>query len=63
MLSLKCSCHSHKIEIEHDKKFQIYQTFIYNIYSPETGRKYKKPKLLGDVILTEEQFKTLKNYE
>ena len=51
----KCSCRTHIIEIEYDtwSKFKIPDLWIgiYDIYNSKTGRKYKKPKLIGDVQL------------
>jgi hypothetical protein len=46
----KCSCHTHLLKIE----FKVEKTLdlnigIYNIYNPDTGKKYKKPKLINDV--------------
>jgi len=58
--TFKCSCKTHLIEIEYStwSKFKIPDLWIgiYDIYSPK-GRKYKKPKLIGDV-----QFLGSKNY-
>jgi len=48
-----CSCQTHLIEVEYStwSKFKIPDLWIgiYDIYSPKTGRKYKKPKLISDV--------------
>jgi len=52
----KCDCYTHLLEIEYEDS-QVYNPeiyiVIYNIYNPKTGRKYKKPKLVGDITLVQ----------
>ena len=63
--TFKCDCGTHLVEISYEtktkwthmktKKTKIFNLpelwiGIYNIYNPATGRKYKKPKLVTDVI-------------
>jgi len=64
----KCDCGTHLVEIGYEtrtkwthtktKKIKIFNLpelwiGIYDIYNPDTGRKYKKPKLVADVIFNE----------
>lgn len=55
--SFKCDCATHLIEVQYDddkvgkKPYPTLWIEIYDIYNPNTGRKYKKPKPLGDVVL------------
>jgi len=64
----KCDCGTHLVEISYEtrtkwthrktKKTKIFNLSelwigIYDIYNPDTGRKYKKPKLVADVIFNE----------
>ena len=46
----KCSCRTHLLEINYETKDKIPEIWIgiYDIYSPKTGRKYKKPRLIAD---------------
>lgn len=66
MLNLICNCNFHKIIIEKIKLYKdlnCYTMIIEQHRSFQTGKLLKKPKLVGDVVLTEEQFKLLKNYD
>lgn len=66
MLSLNCSCDFHKITIEAlpiTTESPVYEICIWQHKSFTTGKEFKKPILKADVVLTEEQFKILKNYE
>lgn len=62
--TFKCNCGTHLLEIEYNNIIKWVDTKtkkkhkenmpelwvgIYDIYNPDTGRKYRKPKLLGDV--------------
>ena len=66
--TFKCDCGTHLVEISYEtrtkwthiktKKKKIFNLpelwiGIYDIYNPNTGRKYKKPKLIADVIFNE----------
>lgn len=68
--TFKCDCKSHLLEIEYNNvtewthvktkkkhKEETPELFIaiYEIYNPDTGRKYKKPKLVGDVIFYDKE--------
>jgi len=68
--TFKCSCKDHIIEISYEvKKWDNGEKVpelwigIYEIHSPKTGRKYKKPKLLEDVLflLTEPYAKEMES--
>ena len=59
MLTLNCNCRSHTIEIEQDEHYSYIS--IYDLHSND-GKKYKKPKLSGDVVLTKEQINILQKY-
>jgi len=63
--TFKCDCGTHLIEIEYNNIVEWTNTKtkkkykenlpelcigIYDIYNPDTGRKYKKPRLIADVI-------------
>ena len=63
--TFKCDCNTHLIEISYEIKtkwthFKTKKTKIlnfpelwigiYDVYNPNTGRKYKKPKLIADVV-------------
>lgn len=58
-----CSCHSHLIEISYTelkfKKGKIpcpeLAIAIYEVYGGKSGRKLKKPKLIGDVVFLGEE--------
>lgn len=52
----KCDCGTHLIEIGYTKptkKFDAEDMFfaIYDLCNPDTGRKYKNPKLISDVVI------------
>ena len=52
----KCDCGTHLVSIEYlipDKVFDWddLAIAIYDVYNPETGRKYKVPKLVSDVVI------------
>ncbi len=56
----KCDCGTHLIEIGYTKptkSFDAEDMFfaIYNVYNPDTGRKYKNPKLVTDVVIYNNQ--------
>ena len=63
--TFKCDCGTHLVEISYEtktkwthmktKKTKIFNLpdiwiGIYDIYNPKTGREYKKPKLVADVV-------------
>jgi len=58
----KCDCSTHIIEVEYDenkagkKAFPTLGIEIYDIYNPDTGRKYQKPKPTSDVVLMNNAF-------
>jgi hypothetical protein len=63
-ITLYCDCPEHKVEIE---EFTVPKTEgeflsirIYNHRSGKTGKLFKKPILLGDVLLNSEQTKMFK---
>ena len=60
--TFKCICHAHLLEIEYNEKDQEIWIGIYDIYNPDTGRKYKKPKLTGDVIFYDKELDFLMNF-
>jgi len=64
----KCDCGAHLVEISYEtrtkwthrktkkiKMFNLPELWIgiYDIYNSDTGRKYKRPKLVADVIFNE----------
>ncbi len=66
-MKFNCDCGFHQIEIDVDKssigkKFDIISIAIYNNRSEQTGKFYKKPKLLGDVVLIREETKKFKKF-
>ena len=55
-MKFRCDCRGQILEVVYDKPtkkfpFPSLSVLIYDVYSPKTGKKYKKPKLLGDVVL------------
>ena len=61
----KCDCNTHLVEIsyesvtewahvktkkKHKDNIPEFAIAIYDIYNPDTGRKYRKPKLTADVV-------------
>lgn len=55
-MKFKCDCQTHILEITYTKLSKKYpfvdlSLAIYDIYNPNSGRKYKKPKLVADVII------------
>jgi len=51
-MKFKCDCCTHILEVS-DFSYRTIKGLslcIYDIYSPK-GRKYKKPKLIGDVVI------------
>jgi len=65
LITLYCDCPEHKVEIEEFTIGKIEGSFmsicIYNHWSGKTGKLFKKPKLLADVILNPEQTKLFKS--
>jgi hypothetical protein len=63
-LKLECGCKFHKIDIEEFTIEKIEGSFlsicIYEHKSKNTGKLFKKPKLLADVILHPEEVKIFK---
>ena len=61
---LECDCEFHKVEIEEFTIHKIPGSFIsiciFEHKSMKTGKLYKKPKLLADVILNPKNSKHLK---
>lgn len=52
----KCDCGHHLIQFGYDGAtknfdFEEISVAIYELYSPDTGRKHRNPKLIGDVVL------------
>ena len=52
----KCDCGTHIIKFEYtgvekDFDFEDFAISIFDVYNPDTGRRYKNPRLLGDVVL------------
>ena len=53
----RCDCATHLIEVQYDenkidkKAFPDLGIEIYDIHNPDSGRKYKKPRPVGDVVL------------
>ena len=64
LIKLECGCQFHRIDIEEftiDKVEGSFLSFcIYEHKSGNTGKLYKKPKLLADVILHPEETKLFK---
>ena len=57
----KCDCGTHLIEFDYyeqtkQDKTALLGIVIYDIYSPNKGRKYKKPKLTADVVLMDNKY-------
>ena len=58
----RCDCATHLIEVQYDenkidkKAFPDLGIEIYDIHNPDSGRKYKKPKPIGDVVLMNNAF-------
>ena len=58
----RCDCATHIIEVQYDedkmgkKAFPSLWIDIYDIYNPNTGRRYKKPKSLGDAVLMNNKY-------
>lgn len=60
-MKFRCDCRGGFLEIIYDKSTKNFpypsiSVLIYSIYSPKTGRKYKKPKLLADIVLMNNAF-------
>ncbi len=61
MAKFRCDCRTHILEIKYTKPtkknpFADLWIGIYDIYSPKTGRKYKRPKLMSDVVIMNNAF-------
>ena len=57
----RCDCGAHLIQFEYEgatKEFDCedFSAIIYDVYNPETGRKYRKPKAIGDVCLLNNRY-------
>jgi hypothetical protein len=53
---LKCDCGGHLLEISYDKEKNTWEDIsfvIYDLYNPKTGRKYRKPKMIADVLIAD----------
>lgn len=52
-MKFKCDCCTHLLEITDFSvgKFKALSIAIFDIYSSKSGRKYKKPKSLADVVI------------
>ena len=57
-MKFRCDCLTHILKVENfsGKKIKGIWIAIYNIYSPK-GRKYKKPKLISDVVIMNNYYK------
>jgi len=57
-MKFRCDCHTHLLVVEDFSHRDIpgLSLAIYDIYSPK-GRKYKKPKLTGDVVILNNSYK------
>lgn len=52
----RCDCGTHIVEVgytkpDSDLDLDDFYIIIYDVYNPDTGRKYKNPKVIGDVVL------------
>lgn len=61
MVKFRCDCGMHILEISFTKPNKKYSFIdmwfgIYDIYSPKTGKKYKKPKLIADTIIMNNKY-------
>ena len=65
-IKLTCGCDFHQIEVEEftikEEQGGFISICIYEHKSPHTGKLYKKPKLLADVLLHPEEVVRLKEY-
>jgi len=65
-IKLTCGCDFHQIEVEEftikEEQGGFISICIYEHKSPHTGKLYKKPKLLADVLLQPEEVVRLKDY-
>ena len=63
----KCDCGTHIVQFEYTKPtskcdFEDFSVVIYDVYNPETGRRYKTPKDIGDVVLMNNRFPELDRF-
>ena len=52
--TFKCDCSTHLIKLDYTPA--DLWIGIYDIYSSKTGRKYKNPKLIADVVLMDNHY-------
>lgn len=57
----KCDCGTHLIQFEYTKPekdfdYEDFSVCIYDVYNPETGRSYKNPRLIGDIVLLNNKY-------
>ena len=57
----KCDCGTHLVQIDYSKAdtdldLEDLSIVIYDVYNPDTGRKYKNPKLIGDTVLANNKY-------
>lgn len=60
-MKFRCDCQTHLLELMYTKPTKKYPfadlgLAIYDIYNPDTGRKYKKPKLIADVVIMDNHY-------
>ena len=63
----KCDCGTHIVQFEYTKPskdcdFEDFSVVIYDVYNPETGRKYHTPKDIGDVVLMNNKYQELDKF-
>jgi len=61
--AFRCDCQCHIVEISYEKATKYFDwediaIAIYDVYNPDTGRKYKRPKLIADIILFDNHYST-----
>lgn len=57
----RCDCGAHIIEFDYtgankEFDFEDLSVIIYDVYNPDTGRKYKNPKTSGDAVMMNNKY-------
>lgn len=65
-LKLECTCKFHQIVVDYDcfSRFlsRLFGIYIYKHRSVKTGQVLKKPKLIGDVVITDNQMNKIQTF-